>query len=177
MARLKFVLETSDDESEMSYDEILASLFSTWVENEGLTLARVSEISGVSVEEIEAFLAGEAPAPEKAFAPLLAFAGSTMAEIDQNVIDFRRPEPSPPVEISAGHWVRVSRLWPDSFARFLVAAMPHIETRPAIGHAITEGIKLLVRLASNSSEDVRDLELAADETIEEFYRLERAARD
>ena len=177
MAKLRLVVETSEAESEMSYDEILAVMFSAWVERKGLTLARVSEISGVAVEEIEAFVAGDAPAPEKAFAPLLTFAGSTMAEIDRGVIEFRRPSTPPPIDLSAGYWVRVGRLWPDSFARFLLAASPHLRRNPSIGHSITEGIKLLVRIAATTSDDVENLESAASETVEEFYRMERDAGD
>lgn len=177
MARFKFVVETSTDESEMSYDEIITSLFLTWVQKENLTLARVAEIAGIPIEEIEAFAAGEAPPPPEAFAPLLAYSHLTMSDIDESVIEFRRPTPPPPAKISSGYWHRVGKTWPDSLARFLDAAAPHLIANPSHGHALTESFKLLLRLSENKSDDIAELEAATDGVLKDFYQLERESRD
>ena len=177
MAQMKIVLETFESESEMSYDEILADLLSKWVKDQGLTLARVSEISGVSVAEIEAFVAGDAPAPEAAFAPILAFANKSMAAVDKSVIEYRRPPPPPPAKISSGYWSRLARTWPDSLARFLHAAAPHLKKNPSHGYALTESFKLIVRLAETKSADVSELEAAAADVIAEMYEMGNDVQD
>lgn len=90
-------------------------------------------------------------------------------------------KPWEPIEgatpISAGYWPRISAIWPDEFAQFLFEVSPAIARNPAIGHCLTEGMKLLVEVAETNGEDVSKVRPILEAAIAKFYALELDSAD